>query len=128
MMLNSVDGAFAEIRLVDYEFPNATDDLDANWLVVNGRIGMADAHSWTFQLPCLTTHEGRTLATWLRDVPAGRVNATKDELDSYAELVWFTEPNLAFSLKALTATEATIRVHFGLESIPPWLADDDPVR
>ena len=39
-------------------------------------------------------------------------------------LLVFTEPNLAFSLAGRDSQLLTIRVHFSLESRPPWLRED----
>lgn len=128
MRLTSTDGAVVELlRPTGYQFPGTVaegpDDWDANWLVIAGYARLSDGRSWNFKDPCLTTWEARSLGDWLRGVVSGVVapapfSGTEDEV-----LQLFTEPNLALSLARRTASQATVRVHFSLESSPPWLAD-----
>ena len=40
-------------------------------------------------------------------------------------LLDFLEPNLAFSVEGRTADRVQIRIHFSLESVPPWLQNAD---
>ena len=63
-----------------------------------------------YQFPDLRGHGDRDWdANWLQIVEAGR-------------LLFFTEPNLAFSLAERIAEHVRLRVHFSLEALPPWLS------
>ena len=128
MKLTSTDGAVVELRPTGYQFPRhvpqGRDDWDANWLLIAGQVRTSDGQSWKFSDPCLTTWEARSLGNWLDGVVSGDIepapfSGTGDEV-----LFLFTEPNLAFSLPTRTSTHAAIRVHFSLESSPPWVPDD----
>jgi hypothetical protein len=92
------------LRIVGYQFPEATDLDDANWLMINGDCSLA-GRQWTFTDPCLETWDVGELASWLEALAVGR-NAKP--------LLEFTEPNLAFQV-----LEGNIlRVIFSLESSP----------
>lgn len=126
MRLKSADGTIADLRPLRYQFgPSAPPrDWDANWLVVGADIEMSDGRSWSFTDPCLTTWEARELASWLRGVLSGDVDASPFGGDEDECLLAFTEPNLAVSLARRDRDMATIRLHFSLEARPPWLHDD----
>ncbi|MFJ8580123.1 hypothetical protein [Micromonospora sp. NPDC093277] len=121
MELISRDGGYLELRPEGYEFDAAPpaqegeeDDYD-EWLVISGRVRIADGREWSFTDPCLTTDEAESLAVWLADVGAGEVALTTSQAKLY-----FIEPNLAFSLEEATPARARVRVHFSHESMPPW--------
>jgi hypothetical protein len=145
MQLRSPDGVSVELRIAGYQFPDykvhsadvavrrlqaltkfphadpkkLARDWDANWLQVCGNITLADGKTWAFEQPCLTTWDARELGSWLREVPAGTVPPSgTDEPGQFLE---FLEPNIAFSLEERTADRVRIRVHFGVEALPPWL-------
>lgn len=124
----SVDGAAVDLRLVAYQFPSTAgagpDDWDANWLVVAGDVQLADGRRWSFSDPCLTTWEARSMGDWLRAVVRGEIEPADFEGDGEDALVIFTEPNIALSLAARSQEAAVVRVHFSLESEPPWLDDE----
>ncbi len=130
--LRSHDGAFVELRPVGYEFarpaaPGPGKDWDANWLVLRGQARTPDGRSWSFEDPCLTTWEARSLLSWLRGVVSGTVPATPFDGSAEEQLLVFTEPVVSLSLAERTPDAALIRVHLSLEGKPPWLQDDDNV-
>ena len=55
------------LRILGYEFPQATDDLDANWLNIEFTIRTPD-YQWQIFNPCLLTWEAIGLVAWLRKV------------------------------------------------------------
>jgi hypothetical protein len=126
--LTSTDGAVVELRPTGYQFPGTVaegpDDWDANWLLIAGQVRLSDGRSWAFTDPCLTTWEAQSLGGWLQDVVSGVVAPTPFSGTGDEVLQLFTEPNLAFSLAERTGSHATVRIHFSLESSPPWLADE----
>jgi hypothetical protein len=125
MELKSQDGALFELRPVGYQFPSLGSSggsyhFDANWLIIRGNVTMTDGRCWCFEEPCLTTGEARQIVRWMRNVAEGTVEPSV--IDSFEEyLLFFTEPNLAFSLEDHNANQARIRIHFSCEALPPWL-------
>jgi hypothetical protein len=96
-------------------------DVDATWLQVCGHITLADGKTWAFEDPCLTTRDARELGRWLREVAAGTVPPSPVVDGEPEGLLWFLEPNIALSVDEHTVDRVRIRVHFSLESLPPWL-------
>jgi hypothetical protein len=76
MRLRGHDGQSIELRLVGYEFPEATASADSKWRVVAGRVDHPRG-SWTFQHPSLETDDVFRLAGWLESVMRG--NQERDE-------------------------------------------------
>jgi hypothetical protein len=94
-----------------YQFPEITDDdWDSNWLIITGD-AVVDDKSWSFRDPCLTTFEVERLANWLDEVSDGRAEKP---------FCGFTEPNLDFE----RVSDATVRIAFSLEALPPWSKRD----
>lgn len=128
MKLVSADEAFVDLRPLRYQYPGTTGlgqhDWDANWLMVAGDVRLPDGRGWSFSDPCLTTWEAASLGRWLRAVVSGDVQPTEFDGDGEETLEIFTEPNVALSLAARTDESARVRVHFSLESRPPWLGQD----
>jgi hypothetical protein len=126
--LTSTDGAVVELGPTGYQFPDTVadgqGDWDANWLVIAGQVRLSDGRSWAFTDPCLTTWEARSLGDWLWGVVSGVVVPTPFCGTGDEVLKVFTEPNVALSLARRTSSHATVRVHFSLESSPPWVTDD----
>ena len=127
MRLDSEDGASVDLRLVGYQFPGAVGappgDWDANWLVVRGRVRLADGRARSFTDASLTTWDARDIGGWLRGVVSGHVAPVRQDAPE-EDLLAFTEPCLAFSLAARDEAGATVRVHLSLECAPPWLHQD----
>ena len=126
MLLTSRDGASVQLEISGYQFPereaDGPRDWDANWLNVRGIVVLADGTSWSFEDPCLTTWDAVELRGWLRDVAAGKVTPSLlDDNDEGRQMLVFLEPNVGFSVESRTGDQVRIRVHFSLESLPPWL-------
>ena len=87
-----------------YQFPNAVDDWDANWLVIRVDV-RNDEGSWSATHPCLTTRELAELADWL-ERPNGELR--------------FTEPNLELEVVGREGDDVELKVWFELELRPDW--------
>jgi hypothetical protein len=116
MQLHSPDGASVELRITGYQW-----DVDATWLQVCGHITLADGKTWDFEESCLTTRDAREVGSWLREAAAGTVPPSPVAGGEPEGLLDFLEPNIAFSVEERTADRVRIRIHFSLESLPPWL-------
>ena len=112
------------LALRQYQYPGATDDLDANWLIVHGKLTVP-GESWSFTDPCLMVGEAAWLGNWLERL-ANRESRT-DARDDDFPAVSFTEPNIGFSCVAIDDAGATLRLFLDYESGPPSRreADDD---
>lgn len=131
VQLTSTDGAFLELRPTRYEFPTITTpgDWDANWLTVHGQVRTVAAESWTFHHPSLTTWEAHDLSHWLQKAAGGQVDPTDNPGADTADVLTFTEPNLAFSVAAVIGEDTVLRVHLSLEAAagrPDWTREDGP--
>jgi hypothetical protein len=117
------DGLSVELAPIGYQYPDNTQGgWDSNWLIVAGNV-KTPGGSWLFTDPCLTTSEAKALAEWLHDTAAGIVPvAEPDSTGAVRPNVWFTEPNLAFSVGGRADNLVHVRVHFSHESAPPWRA------
>lgn len=127
MLLTSFEGPVVDLRVSGYQFPQpvatSEGDWDANWLNVHGKVTQSDGKTWTFEDPCLTTWEARTLGNWLLEAAAETVPVSPSGTGDAAEerLLSFTEPNLAFSVESWMSDHVGLRVRFSLEALPPWL-------
>ena len=112
MILRSRDLSAFELRVAGYQFPDIeSDEFDANWLVIEGRVAPADERAWEFRDPALLTWEVERLSNWLEALASGQpVEESED----------FLEPNLRFEVVGRSEDVITIRVYFELESRPPW--------
>ena len=115
MYLQSGDGTALSLRPLRFEFPGAGGE-DGRWLLIGGTVSLRDARSWSFQEPCLTFEEARSLGRWLLRVGHGHEHphVAAEPPSPY------TEPNLAFELVARDTDAATIRTHLSAEVVPPW--------
>ena len=114
---------------IGYQFPDMKvgDWHDLNWLRIAGKVEAPDG-SWSFNDPCMLTTEAARLGEWLREAADGKVqptapNATGEIYPSCD----FTEPNVAFGVEVREAGDVILRVHFSLESAPPWSGDEQRV-
>lgn len=120
MRLRSRDGAGVVLRPTGYQFGRGTappGDWDANWLRVGGEVRTATGEAWIFHDPCLTTWDCIELLGWLRAASQGTVAPTEAPSEE-SGLLWFTEPNLAFSLAEVSDESLIVRVHLSAESAP----------
>jgi len=116
LILRGRDLSEFELRVTGYQFPNIeSDEFDANWLVMEGRVAPADERAWEFRDPALLTWEVQGLSNWLEALASGE--AVEEGED-------FMEPNVRFEVAARDEDTITIRVYFELESRPPWFFAD----
>ncbi len=112
MNLRSRDLSEFELGVAGYQFPDIeSDEFDANWLVIEGRVAPADERAWEFRDPALLTWEVERLSNWLEGLASGQ---------AVEEGEGFLEPNLRFEVAKRDEDTITIRVYFELESRPPW--------
>jgi hypothetical protein len=107
------DGVRLSLSVQGYQFPDAIDYWDGNWLIVNGVVTHPTG-TWRFNEPCLTSFELRQLAEWLDGIEQG--NPDKD-------LGYFTEPCLEFNYAS--TPQSVIEVLLAYECAPPWLTRHD---
>jgi hypothetical protein len=112
MRISSAHGNALDIRVVGYQFPDATDLARRySWHMVEGSATVEDA-SWHFRWQALTCNESPRVGPWLRSLAA----ATESDLnvDVPARLA-FTEPNLAFVGMDVRPHQLVLRVELDLE-------------
>lgn len=123
VLLAGRNGVSIDLRPVGYQVPagDHKEWHDLNWLVIAGQVETPEG-SWSFQDPCLLTNEAEQLAGWLREVAEGAIEpSTPDENGEVWPAFWTVEPNVGFSLESVAGDDRVLRVHFSLESAPPWL-------
>jgi hypothetical protein len=117
MELAGKDGDKFELSLVRYQFPNsATDEWDANWLIVRTRAVIA-GREWSSDDPAMLTWEVEGLANWLELLSNNR---------EVHPLLDFVEPNLSFQLVDRSTEATRLQVFLQLESRPPWQSWSGP--
>ncbi len=94
---------------------------DENWLLIAGEVSYEQGKHWVFRDPALTVGEARQIAPWLRRAASGSIPTSVPDAEGFVspDLV-FVEPNLAFSIAEQSDAFVRLRVHFSLESAPPW--------
>lgn len=120
MKLESEDGAIVALVPQGYEFGAGAapaGDWDLNWLQVRGEVRTSSGESWSFVDPFLTTWECADILVWLRACSRGEIQPTVSPSEDDG-LLWFTEPNVAFSLAASGSPTMVVRVHLSLECAP----------
>jgi len=110
MRLVGCDGTEVGIRILGYEFPDAQDYDDANWLLVEVE-GVCELGRWKTVFPCLEVRDAWFLVEWLRRIATGM---------SVEPEIGFIEPDLRFILLPAGDEGVTVRVYFELEVRPPW--------
>ncbi|MCE0535535.1 hypothetical protein LWF15_08435 [Kineosporia rhizophila] len=135
MDLHSADGTSVRLQPVGYQFPDAVSrahaDYDANWLIIEGEVVLADGRAWAFTDPALLTWEAGELGEWLAGAAQGQVEVVApeqaavlpDDDESPDAAAIFVEPNLAFSVAGYTEETISLRVHMAYESAPDWAED-----
>jgi hypothetical protein len=111
MQFRGTNGQSVELHIAGYQFPDLpTVDYDSNWLRIEGQVSHPQGQ-WSFQDPCLLTHEVSHLADWLDALADDRTN--NDEIG-------FIEPNLSFRI-VRSPGSAVLRIYFELEARPNWV-------
>jgi hypothetical protein len=103
------EGIELSLGIVGYQFPDAIDYWDRNWLIIEGIVTHPQG-SWRFQDACLTSFELGQLAKWFDSVARP---------DPDADSGYFTEPCLEF--RYASEPEPAIHVILAHECAPPWL-------
>jgi hypothetical protein len=118
--LDGSDGNWISLTVLGYEFPDKHNDVfDSNWLIIDGEVLHNGLH-WTFQEPSLLAGEGLHLLSWLGQLADAEEPITSpDSSDPLWPDLYFTEPNLAFSVASREDSLVVLRVHLSLESAPP---------
>lgn len=112
MILNGHDGEKFSLRIINYQFPDETNEYyDSNWLLIETSARDEFGQSWTTVDPCMLTVEVGGLINWLGSITNGELS--EDE-------VTFLEPNLSFRCMDYNQEHVLIRVYFKLESRPDW--------
>lgn len=125
MHITGTKDTWLDLRVSGYQFPQAANDLDAQWLMITGKISVT-GRTWSFTDPSLMIDEARALARWLHAAAAGHIQPR--QLPARPDQGWtpdlsFTEPVLAFSLGS-GPSGLLLRVNTSLEATPPWVGGD----
>ncbi|MFL5734648.1 MAG: hypothetical protein ACJ78Q_15915 [Chloroflexia bacterium] len=111
MDISRGDGSSLQLKIAGYQFPEvANNEWDSNWLMTHLAVTLPQG-SWSVTDPFLLTYEVGHLADWFDAIAAHE--QTENEIG-------FIEPNLWFEVTNPTGGESCLRVHFGLECLPPW--------
>jgi hypothetical protein len=111
MRISGANGNALDIRVVGYQFPDATDLARRySWHMVQGSATVEEA-SWHFRWQALTCDESPRVGPWLRSLAA----ATESGLVDAPARLAFTEPNLAFAAMNVRPHEVLLRVELDLE-------------
>lgn len=115
MRLIDSDGNGIELRVTDYQFPDAAHmGKRRSWLIVEGTANCPQG-AWTFRWQALTPEDATALATWLRDFAR-----SPDGGQQADDSIEFTEPNLAFAATRADAHQIALQIRLDLEFSPPW--------
>jgi hypothetical protein len=114
MRISSTNGNALEIRVVGYQFPDATDLARRySWHMVQGSATVEDA-SWHFRWQALTCDESPRVGPWLRSLAAAVATEPDLNIGPPARLE-FTEPNLALVGLDLRPDQLVLRVELDVE-------------
>ncbi|MBC3762427.1 WapI family immunity protein [Quadrisphaera oryzae] len=144
MRLGEPGGDVLDLQVVGYEFAlrelgTELDEWDVNWLVIAGRVQLADGRTWRFRDPALLAGEAAELLSWLQDdvrlsppMVADVVGTSGSDWPREADATgrhWlsFIEPTLAFAT-VRDEGEARLLVGLALECAEPAVdeAADEP--
>jgi hypothetical protein len=116
MDLRAENNSSFHLRIVGYQFPeNEQDEWDSNWLRIHMAVVLPQG-DWSLTEPFLLTYEVSRIADWF--------DAIADHAQAANELE-FVEPNLRFEVMNLADKATYLRVHFGLECLPPWVGKNE---
>ena len=88
------------IDIVGYQFPEATEVWDANWLNIRVQLRLADGRVWERTDPCMEVQEAQRLASWLDEVGRHAALFVGWQHETLHSDVMFTEPCLSFSARS----------------------------
>jgi hypothetical protein len=124
MKFDGDDGSEFELVIIGYQFPSATDHMDAtdrNWLVLRGRCMTTDGFEWVFTDPCMLTTECPEVVVWFAAVAQALSNGTGKPANRGLE---FIEPHLWFELVEANSGWGTLLVRLSHESGDPRTQPD----
>jgi hypothetical protein len=104
------------LSIVGYQFPeNEKEEWDSNWLRIHMAVALPQG-AWSLTDPFLLTYEVGRLADWFDAIANHK--QVENELG-------FVEPNLGFEVIYQQDTAKYLRVHFGMECLPPWVEKNE---
>jgi hypothetical protein len=117
MIINGINNQTVEIKIINYEFPNRTDDdWDNNWLNIYLKV-KSEVGNWQTIDPSLITWEVKAIIDWF-------LALSRDEIPNSLVLD-FLEPNLSFELLDSNNERLKMfRINFDLELRPKSAIDD----
>jgi DNA integrity scanning protein DisA with diadenylate cyclase activity len=89
MIFHGLKNEIVEFSIQGYQFPDATNVDDANWLNVNLKAD-ANYRKWEATDPALTTHELQKIINWFTDLVENKIPKNK--------ILSFLEQNITFEL------------------------------
>ncbi|MBJ7983941.1 MULTISPECIES: WapI family immunity protein [Bacillus] len=101
------------LEVVNYQYKDAKDECDRNWLRVKARLSEENKVFETMD-PFLQTSDLQYMIKWFQALP----NPTYNELD-------FIEPNLAFEFMGEKEGEFHLVIRLSLELNPSWCKEDE---
>lgn len=101
------------LEVVNYQYKDAKDECDRNWLRVKAKLSEENKVFETMD-PFLQTYDLQYMIKWFESLP----NPTYNELD-------FIEPNLAFEFMGGKAGEFNIVIRLSLELNPTWYKEEE---
>ncbi|QQN81401.1 WapI family immunity protein [Bacillus toyonensis] len=100
------------LEVVRYQFKDAKEECDRNWLIVKAKLSEGNKVFETMD-PLLQTFDLQHMKKWFQSLP----NPTYTELD-------FIEPNIAFELMGKNEGEFQIVVRLSQELTPSWCKEE----
>ncbi|QWG34028.1 PadR family transcriptional regulator [Bacillus mycoides] len=101
------------LEAVKYQYKDAKDECDRNWLMVKAKL-LEESKVFETMDPFLQTSDLQYMIKWFEALP----NPTYTELD-------FTEPNLAFEFMGEKEGEIHIVIRLSQELNPPWCKEEE---
>ncbi|HDR7390568.1 WapI family immunity protein [Bacillus toyonensis] len=101
------------LEVVRYQFKDAKEECDRNWLIVKAKLSEGNKVFETMD-PFLQTFDLQHMKKWFQSLP----NPTYTELD-------FIEPNIAFELMGKNEGEFQIVVRLSQELTPSWRKEEE---
>ncbi|MGH0431102.1 WapI family immunity protein [Bacillus hominis] len=101
------------IEVVKYQFENANNTCDRNWLMIKAKLSEENKVFETMD-PFLQTDDLQYMIKWFESLP----NPTYNELD-------FIEPNVAFEFMGENEGEIHIVIRLSQELNPSWCKEEE---
>ncbi|MDM5194087.1 PadR family transcriptional regulator [Bacillus hominis] len=101
------------LEVVNYQYKDAKDECDRNWLMVKAKLSEENKVFKTMD-PFLQTYDLQYMIKWFESLP----NPTYNELD-------FIEPNVAFEFMGEKEEEFHIVIRLSQELNPSWCKEEE---